>query len=227
MIAIWLAWLPRTHGGSIQGRRTLARKLLFKKSPTSSPRALSADLTNTIIDPTISPDLVDLQYTGQGNCLIPWSRDMHARSLLASPVVETNAVWGTVDSQSMQRVSRLVNPVVPRTKGRSYSSPLPLPSVAFDVVPLAPADIFAEPKEVVPSYFDDWLPKELKLHIFALLVELFEGEFEKRVASSKWTAHKASSSRNKWVGRDKGVRELVKLSRVRIQRYPRSTQRAK
>ncbi|KIP11775.1 hypothetical protein PHLGIDRAFT_63191, partial [Phlebiopsis gigantea 11061_1 CR5-6] len=114
----------------------------------------------------------------------------------------------------MQRASCFVEPIMIRTKGRSYSSPLPLPSVAFEIVPLAPADIFAQPKEIVPSYFDDWLPKELKLHILTLLLGLFEVEFENRVASGKWTAHKASSSRSKWVGRDKGVRELFKLSRV-------------
>lgn len=206
--------------GSKNAPGTLARKLLFKKSPSSSPRPISVDISNTIIDHTISPDLADLQYVGQGNCLIPWSRDMHTRSPLASPVVETNAVWGTVNSQFVQRSPRLVEPVMMRTKGRTYSSPLPLPSIAFDIIPHAPADIFAQPTQIVPSYFDDWLPQELKLHILASLMDLFEVEFEKRVADGKWTAQKAIASRNKWVGRERGVRELFKLSRVSI--YPQN-----
>ena len=202
--------------GSKNATGTLARKLLFKKSPSNSPRSPSVDLSHTITDHTIFPDLADLQDVEQGSCLIPWSRDMRTRSLLASPVVETNAVWGTVIAQSVRRSSRLVEPVTMRTKGRAYSSPLPLPTNAFDIVPLAPVDIFSEPEQVVPSCFDEWLPRELKLHVLTFLIDLFEEEFRKRVADGKWTAHKASSSRNKWVGRDGGVRELFKLSRVRM-----------
>lgn len=194
---------------------TLARKLLFKKSPPTSPRASHADLDSTILDPQVPADLTDLQFPSPGCCVIPWSREMQSRSPLASPVVEINTVWGVVDSQ---RVPRSSLPV--RTKGRAYSSPLPLPSFNFDdIVPLAPADLYEVPPERdQTSYFEDYLPHELKLHILVALVDLHQAEFEKRVADGKWTAHKASSSRSKWVGRDKGVRELFKLSRVGISR---------
>lgn len=195
---------------------TLARKLLFRKTPTSSPRPASVDLSGNILDNAVSPDFSDLQYMGHGSCLIPWSRDLHYRSPLASPVVETNSAWGVVDSQPILRGARLVEPLVMRTKGRAYSSPLPLPSLAFDIVPLAPADLFEEPPQPPPAYFEDRLPHELQLQILVSLVNLHAAEHAKRVAEGKWTAHKASASRNKWVGRDRGVRELFRLSRVRI-----------
>ena len=195
---------------------SLARKLLFKKSPSVSPRPSSTELRHNISENSLLPDLSDLNYINHGNCLIPWSRDTQHRSPLASPVVETNSVWGVVDSQPIPRTSRLIEPLTIRTKGRAYSSPLPLPLVAFDYIPLAPADIYEEPPDPKPSHFNDWLPHELKLQILASLVQLFEQEFEKRVADGKWTAHKASSSRHKWVGKDKGIRELFKLSRVGI-----------
>jgi F-box and leucine-rich repeat protein 2/20 len=204
--------------------RTLARKLLFRKSPSASPRPPSAELHSSITENSLGSDLSDLNYIIPGNCLIPWAREAQPRSPLASPVVETNSVWGVVDSQPVPRIPRLVQPVTIRTKGRAYSSPLPLsstvsslplPSAAFDYVPLAPADVFQEPPLPQLSYFDDWLPHELKVQVFASLIDLFGEEFEKRTAGGKWTANKASSSRNKWVSRDRGVRELFKLSRVR------------
>ncbi|EKM61416.1 uncharacterized protein PHACADRAFT_247982 [Phanerochaete carnosa HHB-10118-sp] len=189
---------------------TLARKLLFKKSPPTGPRALSADLDNIVVDPSVTADLTNLQYLGPGSCVVPWSRDVQSRSPLASPIVETNSVWGVVDSQ---RSTRSAVPM--RTKGRAYSSPLPLPTFNFDdIVPLAPADLYEEPTKENDSYFEDLLPHELKLQILLSVVDLHQTDFEKRTADGKWTVHKASSSRHKWIGREKGIRELFRLSRV-------------
>lgn len=189
---------------------TLARKLFSKKSPSTSPRASSADLGDTFLGSAIHPDLTNLHYLGPGASAVPWSRDMQTRSPLASPVVETSSVWGVVDSQ---RNARGTLPV--RTKGRAYSSPLPFPTFCFDdIVPLAPAELYEESTQEDRSYFEELLPHEVKLHILSSLVALHEEDFEKRVADGKWTAHKASSSRHKWVGREKGIREIFKLSRV-------------
>lgn len=201
--------------GSKAASGTLARKLLFKKSPPTSPRSASADFSSSSTGgATFTPDLSDLGYVGQGSCLIPWSREIRSRSPLATPVVETNSVWGVVDSQPI-RVSRLVDPLPLRAKGRSYSSPLPVPASIFDIVPLAPTDLFEPLPPVLPDYFDEYLPHELKLHVLSALLDLHAAEHEKRVQSGKWTALKAGSHKNKWVGTDKGVRELFKLSRVR------------
>ncbi|KAI0803182.1 hypothetical protein BC629DRAFT_1283905 [Irpex lacteus] len=188
---------------------TLARKLLFRKTPPTSPRYGTIGLQET---PESAAILSDLGYITAGNCLSPWSR-----SPPATPFVETNSVCGVVDSRPIRRDSTLSSAVPPRTKGRSYSSPLPLslpPASIFDIVPHEPIDIFEPVPAVTPAYFDEYLPHELKVHIFHELLNLHEAEFKRRVTDGKWTALKAASSRSKWVGREKGYRELFKLSRV-------------
>lgn len=190
---------------------TIARKLLFRKSPPNSPRRLSAELDNDAIESIIAKDLSDIPSVGQVGGIIPWTRDLRSRSLLATPVVETSAVWGVVDSQ---RASRLIPPITLRTKGRAYTLPLSTHPV-FDAIPIAAVTIL-EPTPAVPDYFDEYLPHELKVHVLADLVALHTEEYEKRIAEGKWTVHKAGSSRNQWVGRDRGVKELFRLSRVCI-----------
>ncbi|KAI0347979.1 RNI-like protein [Trametopsis cervina] len=187
---------------------TLARKLLFRKSPPTSPQPRVINLQETA---TNSAMLSDIGFLGTGNCLSPWSR-----SPPATPFVETNSVWGVVDSRPMNKDLSLSTSLPIRTKGRSYSSPLPFPSTSiFDIVPLDAVDIFGSLPAAEPAYFDEHLPREVKLLIFTALLDSHEAEFEKRVQdSSRWTALKAASSRSKWVGREKGFRELVKLSRV-------------
>ena len=74
------------------------------------------------------------------------------------------------------------------------------------------------------ALFDELLPREVKLTILAWVVWIHEIDHERLVdegvsaktksGSAKWTAHKAGMGRNKWVGRDRGVRELIKLGRV-------------
>lgn len=135
-----------------------------------------------------------------------------------------------------------------RAKGRSYSSPFPLatfgPISVSDIISTPQPDVF-EPlrfdldsgaedggasgteEEKKAASFDELLPREVKLTIFAWLVRVHEMDHERLVnagadgisaktksGSVKWTAHKAGIGRNKWVGRDKGIRELVKLGRV-------------
>lgn len=202
--------IPRMKAKFAQNKGALARKLLFRKSPSTSPRPSPVEFLGS----TNSEILSDLGYINAGrNCLVPWSR-----SPPATPLVETSPVSGVVDSQLMSiRATSFASSLPLRTKGRSYSSPLPLPQRSvLDLVPLGPVDIFEPLPPVFPAYFDDYLPRELKLHVFAALLDLHEADFDKRVKDGKWTAIKASASRNRWTGRDKGLRELFKLSRVCI-----------
>ncbi|KAG1886032.1 hypothetical protein F4604DRAFT_1877965 [Suillus subluteus] len=97
-------------------------------------------------------------------------------------------------------------------KGRSYSSPLP--QSVFDIIPRGNSDVFAPVPLALQNLFDEALPRELKLQVFSALISLHEDEFELWKSSGRWTASKASSSKYRWVGRDRGMRELVKLSRV-------------
>lgn len=99
-----------------------------------------------------------------------------------------------------------------RTKARSKSLPQPLS--ALDYVPTSSLDIYEPIPLIIKNYFDDELPKELRLRIFKSLIDLHESDFQRLVASGKWSMAKASSSKGQWVGRERGMRELFKLSRV-------------
>ena len=104
----------------------------------------------------------------------------------------------------------------PKGKGRSYSNPFPL-STAFEPIPPITTPVYTPAPIVLPrKHFDELLPHELQLHILVCLVDLHEEEHARRERDGKWTVLKASSSKNKWVGREQGVRELVRLSRVSI-----------
>ena len=203
-------------GNSSKAHSAIAKRLLFKKSqsPPNSPLSTPFQLEDRS-EPALETNFAQYGCVGQAGCLSPWVRDFRSRTPVASPVVETDLAWGAIHAY---RAPRVTDPNALRTKGRSYSSPLPLQTSVFDIVPLAPADIFAPIPTpiVVIDYFDEYLPHELKLHIFIALVIIHQAEYEKKLRDAKWTALKAASSRNKWVGRDRGIRELFKLSRVCI-----------
>lgn len=79
------------------------------------------------------------------------------------------------------------------------------------------------------ALFDELLPREVKLTIFACVVWVHERDHgllvhagpnglpaKTKSGSVKWSARKAGVGRNKWVGRDRGIRELIKLGRVSL-----------
>ncbi|KAG6879004.1 hypothetical protein C0992_005986 [Termitomyces sp. T32_za158] len=131
----------------------------------------------------------------------------------------------------------------PSPKGKEKESPPVLPPLAFSptdlclsstspltsspssgissstpnmpaLTPLTVSDVLIPIPLVVKNYFDEILPRELRLHIFETLVNLHEIDHLRAIRQGRWSVAKASSSRNRWVGRDGGVRELVKFSRV-------------
>ncbi|KAK7058597.1 hypothetical protein VNI00_002233 [Paramarasmius palmivorus] len=103
-------------------------------------------------------------------------------------------------------------PFVLKTKGRSLSSPYPLS--VLDMIPATSQDIFVPIPVVARNHFDEMLPRELKLHVLASLVALHESDFEGAVKRGEWTALKSASTKNRWTGKDRGIRELVRLSGV-------------
>lgn len=61
--------------------------------------------------------------------------------------------------------------------------------------------------------FDELLPIEVRLAVFGKLVQSFVNDLEKMKDEGVWSSAKASQT--PWVGWEGGIRELVKISRVR------------
>ena len=99
-------------------------------------------------------------------------------------------------------------------KERSQSCPIPLS--ALDYIPVTSTDFFRPLPLVVKNFFDDILPTELRLLVLGSLVSLYELDHRRALKDGRWSVAKASSSRGKWVGRDRGIRELVRLSRASV-----------
>ncbi|TBU29877.1 RNI-like protein [Dichomitus squalens] len=197
-----------------KGPGNIARKLLFRRraetvpTPTTSPTAATASNEQT----------TDADLHGSNSCFMPWARDL--KSCTSPP-------QGTLIDIDVDLSSGMIPPVSPlyrlgppsgsavlRTKGRSYSSPFPLTSSPFDIVPTTPAEISQPIPVNVLNHFDVYLPRELRILVLAMLVDLHEADHRRLVSSGKWTAIRAGLSRNRHVGVEKGVRELLKLSRV-------------
>lgn len=190
-------------GSASKGTGNLARRLLFRNKASAATTSVDLSPAGSVSDPFLG----DLTTAGQRNCLPAWKNPEFQPCLN----VELPSDARTHVQQSSE------GPESPNSitgKGRSYSSPLS--QSVFDIVPRGNSDVFAPVPLVLQSVFDDALPRELKLQIFSALISLHEDEFQLWKSSGQWTTSKASSSKYRWVGRDRGMRELVKLSRVRM-----------
>ncbi|KAJ7292807.1 F-box domain-containing protein [Mycena rebaudengoi] len=175
----------------VKAHGNLARKLLFRKydgdacpTPPSSPTE------------SIDTQLLDW---GSGNCLAPWRTDSKLSRL-------------PVEFPLALEYQSLPSPPGPLSgKGRTQSSPLPFS--ALDLIPSSTSDIFVPIPLIIPNHFDI-LPEELRLSILISLIAVHEADHARALRNEQWTVVKASSSRNRWIGRDKAVRELVRFSRV-------------
>ncbi|KAJ7597327.1 RNI-like protein [Mycena floridula] len=104
-------------------------------------------------------------------------------------------------------------PHKPSAKGRSYSTPS-YPSI-LDLVSYQELDLCVPAQAArKPAYFDDMLSKELQLQVMSALLDIHEAGHRKIQEQGLWTLHKAVSSASKWVGRERGVCELLKLRAV-------------
>ncbi|EGO31074.1 hypothetical protein SERLADRAFT_345287 [Serpula lacrymans var. lacrymans S7.9] len=194
---------PRSPG-------SFARKLFSKARPESA--STSPVEIGPSVGLTADPNLGDLAIVGQGSCFLPWRTD-YKRSTPLPPYLSVNAdgVLST-DNALLYHPPQYPDGANLKGKGRSYSSPFP--TSVLDIVPAVPDETFVPLPIVVHNSFDETLPRELKLHILSFVVSLYHEDHERKKSTGSWTANKASSSKNKWVGRDRGMRELVKLSRV-------------
>ncbi|KAI0660672.1 RNI-like protein [Cubamyces menziesii] len=202
--------------GKLGGTKTpnsIARKLRFRRGD-SSPEANDTG-TSTFHSPVIDTDILGSAEIGRGSCFLPWARDLKSRTIPPQGTLVDIDVGLTSPITPLSPIYRIGPPseiAILRSKGRSYSSPFPLTSSPLDIIPITPANI-SEPIHIdVPNYFDQHLPRELRLKILRSLVELHEEEHARTQASERWTARRAG--RHRWVGAEKGVVELLRLSRV-------------
>lgn len=187
----------------------LARKLLSRNKAEVAGPAVTGPADD--LADALGNDLVPVDV---GNCLFPWQTKDTSRASSPWPGVDTQLA-----SVAVPDVTTVWSPDNHRLDGsrgnrRSYSSPYP--KSAFDVVSQVDfEDKFAPLSPHARDLFDD-LPRELRLRVLSALILLHEADHERLKKSGKWSVLVASSSKSRWVGRNRAMRELVKLSRVGI-----------
>jgi hypothetical protein len=125
-----------------------------------------------------------------------------------------------VDVGKEHRLRRLY-----KEKGKAHTTPFPYIVSPESILLVSEARSIDEIEHALPesaaadckpveevSLFETVLPKETKTWVFVQLLELHQEEFEQRLLEGRWSV--AHASRERWVGRDAGMRELIKLSRV-------------
>lgn len=183
-------------GSSSKGPGNLARRLLFRSKAGAAVTSIDLSPAGSVSDPFLG-------NPGQGNPTWKTPDFQPCPNLEFPSDAQTHIQQSTDGPESLSSVTG---------KGRSYSSPLP--RSILDIIPRGNSDVFAPVPLVLQNLFDETLPRELKLQVFSALIFLHEDEFQLWKSSGQWTVSKASSSKYRWVGRDRGMRELVKLSRV-------------
>lgn len=180
------------------GKHSSAAAAVAWSTPQSETKSLSA--VDTVAPTTLSSSL--------DPSVAPWyAAPLHydPDAVVPHPFLRPRAGTDTDLSIKASRFSF-------RTKGRSKSSPAPFS--ALDVVPVAQSDIFRPLPLLRRNYIEQILPRELQIHIFQCFIQSFEDDHANAVAEGRWTISKAVSSRHRFVGSDRGIRELFKLAIV-------------
>jgi F-box/leucine-rich repeat protein 2/20 len=185
-------------GSSPNSPGNLARRLLFRNKGDAAATSIDLSPACSVSDPCLG----DIVTVGQGH--ISWKGPDFPCPDLEFP--------SDTRPQVQQIIVGLESLGTLKAKGRSYSSPLP--QSVFDIIPHGNSDVFVPVPVVIPNLFDEVLPRELKLQVLSALISLHEAEFQRWKQSGQWTVLRASSFKYRWTGRDRGMRELVKLSRV-------------
>jgi len=176
----------------------LARRLLFRNKGDAAAASIDLSPAGSVSDPCLG-DVITIgqsHLSGKG-------------PEFACPDLEFPSYTRQHIQQSFGGLESLG---ILKGKSRPYSSPFP--QSVLDIIPYCNSDVFVPVPVTLRNTFDEVLPRELKLQVFSALVSLHEAEFQQWKQSGQWTVLRASSSKYRWVGRDRGMRELVKLSRV-------------
>lgn len=186
-------------GSSPNSPGNLARRLLFRNKGDAAATSIDLSPASSVTDPCLG----DISMTAGQSLTVSWKG-----SDFPCPDSEYPADTRLHIQQSIGGPESFKG----KSKGRSYSSPFP--QSVFDIIPHGNSDVFVPVPVALRNIFDEVLPRELKLQVFSALVALHEDEFQQWKQSGQWTVLKASSPKYRWIGRDRGMRELVKLSRV-------------
>ena len=165
----------------------------------------------------------DLQGLGTISCSSEQGPSFEASPDLHATVAPLVAPKTMRDPETF---SRAVKPEL-STNLRSISEPIPSTSHVCErrdgkvqgEDPLrawAQTEKMTQVEEITPNCFNNILPRELQLAVLKALVDIHEeeqqrierGEYQGKI----WSVRTASKAR--WVGRNKGLRELVKFTRV-------------
>lgn len=132
-----------------------------------------------------------------------------------------NGTLSGSNPQTINRVASRRSPIISTTEGtgirpsllrQGYSAPLATTSFTIgSAIPSLEAYSSTTPKA---DLFDLILPRELRIRVFSDLVKVHEGDFQRLVERDEWRGRLARESG--WIGREKGIRELVRISRVSI-----------
>lgn len=199
---------------SIQSTRSLASKIKVKLGSSKSPSALTKKLRsnrNSLLGDSATTNIVDGLPPTTPTSVRPWSLGPAITPLTIDPLTYTHETIATANILS-QAPSR--NAILLANRGRAYTSPYPLTSAIFDIVPPSASDLSLALPPPPISNFDDRLPLELKIRVFVSLVQIYQAEHERLLAIGKWSALRAAAPRNRWVGMVRGLREIIKLGRV-------------
>lgn len=199
----------RVKLGSGKNPSNLARKLLFRRrdgaaTPPSTPTGEGEPPS-----PGVRHNVDDMAVLNGVGCFTPpWRTFRH-------PATADESYFDlSISSKVAQPIPVFEHAQVQlKAAGRAYTEPACV--LGVDETPVVTPDVTEPvPEPPLPDLFDEILPRELKLRIFATVVAVHHSEHEQRIANGSWSVRQASSSKNKWVGADRGVRELIKLRRV-------------
>ncbi|KAG6331965.1 hypothetical protein ID866_7128 [Astraeus odoratus] len=199
-------------GSSSKTPVQFARKLLSKNKSGDGH-----DESPTGTESSLADQPADQLLLGEERCAFPWQGlDDGSKSPPSNGVAELDSIAAIISEMviTWDTNANQTEPVaIQKGKSRSYSSPFP--KSVFDFVPQFEPNVFMPLSfHHVRNVFDEVLPRELRLRIFSTLIKLHVEEHDELVRSGKWTCLKASSSKNRWMGRNRAMRELVKFSRV-------------
>jgi F-box and leucine-rich repeat protein 2/20 len=176
----------------------IARKLAFGKGTPTPSRPTSP--------PAIDPEILRYDNTA-GKGLRMW----YTPPKLDDPSANVSRPPAPIPALTLDPISLSARRLL-KHKGRSQSEPVTFS--ALDFVPASSTDVFEPLPLFVKNYFDDHLPQEIHIRILRCFVELHVDDHRRLIESHRWSASKAASSKNQWVGKERGVRELLKLARV-------------